>query len=221
MKIRTFALTTLAASMALTTQNTAAEAKGPSVQALLGAVKYDGLQFESSTGAGSKTIDFSTLPQIGGAWSTAPKGERLQFGLECSFLLGFNFESTDYSPTPTTRVYVDYDIWTFDIAGGLYANLFMGRNEAVRLYAAAGPMMMPTLFYSDSYVDNAVLDDSYDRSNESAFGYGLYARTGIEFRIQEYGMLGLGLRGSWLNTDLSNSGTLAGIGAFATYTAGL
>lgn len=193
---------------------------GPSVQALLGAVRYDNLTVESANGTSSQTIDLTTMPQFGGAWSTASKGEKLQFGLECSFLMSFNYGSANYS-TPTSKVSTDYSLWLLDLAGGLYANIFLGKAEKVRVYAAAGPLLMTALSYSESYQDNLIGSDYYYRNSENAFGYGLYARTGFEFRVQEFGMLGLGVRGTWTDTDLSTINDLTGIGAFVTYTVGL
>jgi len=221
MKIRSFACTALTAGLAFITLQTTAATTGPSVQALLGAVQYDDLEIAGGSGTSAGVVDISTMPQIGGAWSTAPKGDRLQFGLECSFLLGFNFDSASYSPSSTTKVYVDYDVWTFDIAGGLYANLFLGRSEKIRIYAAGGPLIMPILIYSESYEDNTIGNDFYYRNNESSFGYGLYGRAGFEFRIHETGMLGLGVRGTWIDTDLSETSDLLGMAGFVTYTAAL
>ena len=221
MKIRSFACTALTAGLAFTTLQTTAATKGPSVQALLGAVRYDDLIIESASGTSSQAIDISTLPQFGGVWSTAAKGDKIQFGLECSFLMGFNYGSVSYSPTPASNVYAEYSLWTFDLAGGLYANTFLGKEEKVRIYAAGGPLLMTALSYSESYHQNLIGADNYYRNNENSFGYGLYARTGVEIRVNEYGMLGLGVRGTWVNTDLSTISDLTGIGAFVTYTAGL
>lgn len=220
MRIRSFAITALTTGLAFTALPATAETTGPTVQALLGAIRYDNLTIEGGNGTSSQTIDISTMPQFGGVWSTAPKGDKIQFGLECIFLMGFNYGSSDFS-TATSRVYTEYSLWTFDLAGGLYANLFLGKAEKVRIYAAAGPLIMPILTYSEGYQDNATGPDYYYRNNENAFGYGLYARTGVEIRVHEYGMLGVGVRGTWVDTDLGNITDLTGIGAFVTYTAGL
>lgn len=220
MKIRLFVVTALTAGLASATLPTVA-ATGPSVQALFGAVRYDDLIIQNANGTASQTLDISTMPQFGGVWSTAPKGEKLQFGLECSFLMGFNYGSVSYSPSPASNVYTDYSLWMFDLAGGPYANLFLGKEEKVRLYASGGPLLSWAWSYSESFQDNLIGSDYYYRNNENAFGYGLYARAGFEFRVQPYAMLGLGVRGSWVDTDMSTISDLTGIGAFVTYTAGL
>jgi len=209
MKIHTLALTALTIMLISTTT------QASSIQGILGAVRYDNLEIDDGSG-NAKTIDVSTMPQFGAVWSTTPKGERIQFGIEGSLLAGFNYESATYDPTVGPRVRVDYNIWMFDLTGGLYANLFMGKNDKVRIYAAGGPLIMSSVLHSYTFVDS--VNDSYYFNRESAFGYGLYARAGFEFRLHESGMIGLGVRGTWAELDLSNTSDLTSIAAFATYT---
>ena len=219
MQIRNSAGVVLIAGMSLITL-AATATTGPSVQALLGAVRYDNLTIQNANGTSSQTIDISTMPQFGGAWSSAGKGEKIQVGLECNFLMSFNYGSATYN-TSVSSVYTDYSLWIFDLAGGIYANAFLGKEEKIRIYAAGGPLLSSAWSYVESYQDNLVGSDYYSRNNENAFGYGLYARTGVEIRVNEYGMLGLGVRGTWVDTDLSTINDLTGVGAFVTYTAGL
>ncbi len=190
------------------------------VQALLGAIKYDGLKFDNVDGADSTEIDMSTIPQLGGAWSTIPKGDRFQYGLECSFLLGFKFDKINYAYLGSgAYVSISTSMWMFDLAGGAYANLRL--TDAIRIYAGAGPLMMYADYQSDRDYDDATPDTS---SNESAFGLGVYARTGFEFRVSESGYLGMGVRGNWSNVDFSEVGgssDISGLAAFVTFTAGL
>ncbi len=50
------------------------------VQALLGAVKYDDFEFNNTDGSGDPIeTDLSSIPQLGGAWGTLPKGDRFQY----------------------------------------------------------------------------------------------------------------------------------------------
>ena len=195
------------------------------VQALLGAVKFDDLEFENADGSGEAiTTDMSTIPQLGGAWGTLPKGERFQYGLECSFLLGFKFDEVNYASIGGSGLHVSIStsMWMFDFAGGGYASLFLDKNQKFRIYAAGGPLMVYADYRSERE-ESGTGSGAYD-SNESAFGLGLYARTGFEFRIHEKGMLGLGVRGSWSSVDFSDVGgnsDLSGIAGFVTYTAGL
>jgi len=192
------------------------------VQGLLGAVHYDGLKLRVSDSAAPRTINHSTLPQLGGAWTTLPRGERFQYGLETSLLLAFQFENLNYLLAGGSGLYVrvSTSMWIFDLSGGAYASWFVDPQRKVRVYAGAGPLMMYADYRADRNFDNDSLDEEI---NESAFGLGLYARTGIELRMQEYGMLGIGARGTWTDIDLTEIGgpsDLSGAALFITYTAG-
>jgi len=191
------------------------------VQALLGAVQFENLKIDVEDG--TEEIDLSIIPQIGAGWGTLPRGNRFQYGLECSFLFGFMADDISFWSTSVGGAYVTIStsMWMFDLAGGPYASLFLDKKRRVRLYAAAGPLLTYANYRSDREEDGASIPEKDD---ESAFGIGLYARTGFEFRIYDAGMLGLGLRGSWANVDLTDVGgssDLTGIAAFVSFTAGL
>lgn len=187
------------------------------IQALLGGARYDGLEFTTSDdGSEDVTTDMSRLPQLGGAWCTRPQGEKLQYGLEFSFLLGFKFDDvTTYNGQHAVYVNVSSSLWLFDIAGGAYLNLPLG--EKLRLYGAAGPLMMVGLYNSETDYKNVT-------QSQTEFGFGAYARTGLELQVQRNAYLGAGLRGTYSNLDFSEVGgssELKGIAVFLTYTAGL
>ena len=119
---------------------------------------------------------------------------------------------------------ISTSMWMFDLAGGPYASLFLDKKKRVRLYVGGGPLMTYADFRTDTDYpeDDPDADDATD--NESAFGIGVYARTGFEFRIYEKGMLGLGARGTWSSVDFSDVGgntDLAGVAVFVSFTAGL
>jgi len=196
------------------------------VQAMLGAIKYRDLEAVDTEGSGDPvTIDISAIPQLGGAWMTLPKEERFQYGLECSFLLGFRIDNVNAASIGGNGLYVSIStsMWMFDLAGGGYASLFLDQNEKFRIYAGAGPLMTYVDYRSERDETENGITESF-KTNESAFGLGVYARTGFEFRVHRYGMLGLGVRGTWSNVDLSEissgSSELVGSAVFATYTAG-
>lgn len=191
------------------------------VQALLGAVRFEDLEFKVEEGQ-TQTADLSTIPQIGGAWGTLPKGNRFQYGLEATFLFGFRTKDLEYLIINSSglRAKVSTSLWMFDLAGGAYVNLFLDPGKKIRLYGAAGPLLM----YADYDADKEYSDDSPDEdTSESAFGIGVYARSGIEFRVHERGTLGLGARATWADVDFSDVGgttDMKGIAGFVTYTAG-
>lgn len=207
---------TLAINTALAYEDYDVEKKNYTIQALLGGVVYDDLVFETNDGDDGTYTDMSTLPQLGGAWGTLPKGEKLQFGLEASFLLGFKFDDvTTYNGNNAVYVDVSSSLWLFDIAGGAYANLPLGNK--LRLYAGAGPLMMIGIYNSDSSFGNI-------KVSETAYGFGAYARTGLELRVHNGGFLGAGVRGNWCNIDFSDVGgasEISGTAVFLTYTAGM
>ncbi len=198
------------------------------VQALLGAVQFENLKIDDSSGSGGTTeIDMSLLPQLGAAWGTVPKGDRFQYGLETSFLLGFQFDDINFVSAGGHGLYVSIStsMWMFDFSGGPYASLFLDRNRNIRLYAAGGPLMVYADYSSDrEETPDGPGDSETYKTHESAFGLGLYARAGFEFRLYEKGMLGLGVRGTWSNVDLTDVGgssDLTGMAAFISFTAGL
>lgn len=187
------------------------------IQALLGGARYDGLEFTTSDDGTEEVItDMSRLPQLGGAWCTRPKGDRLQFGLEASFLLGFKFDDvTTYNGQHAVYVNVSSSLWLFDVAGGAYVNLPLGSR--LRLYGGAGPLMMFSIYSSETDYNNV-------NQSETEFGFGVYARTGLELQVQPGAYLGAGLRGTYSDldfTEVGGSSELKGIAVFITYTVGL
>ena len=102
MKINTLALTGLATLMLAGTAY-AQEATYDTwnhnyiVQALLGAVQYENLKLDVN--GGEAEVDLSIIPQLGAGWGTVPKGDRFQYGLECSFLLGFMVDDISFWST--------------------------------------------------------------------------------------------------------------------------
>jgi hypothetical protein len=197
-----------------------------SVQALLGAVQFENLKFDVNDSENPEEIDISLIPQLGAAWGTLPKGDYFQYGLECSFLLGFRFDELNYLYLGGGGAYasISTSMWMFDLAGGPYINLFIGEKKNVRFYAGGGPLMMFADYRSDiEYPDDETTVEDFS-NNESAFGLGVYARAGFEFRLYEKGMLGLGARGTWSSVDFSDVGgksELVGTAVFASFTAGL
>ncbi len=194
--------------------------KDYTVQSLLGAARFKNLEFDVEESGQTKTTDFSTIPMLGGAWGTLPRGDRFQYGLEASFLLGFRARELEYLVISSgLHAKVSISLWVFDLTGGPYVNLFLDKNKKVRLYAAGGPLLM----YADYDADKELSDDTDESTTKSAFGAGLYARAGIEFRVHGRGTLGLGIRNTYADIDFSGVGgtaDLQGFAGFVTYTAG-
>jgi len=197
------------------------------VQALLGAVQFENLKIDDDSGNGDPAeIDLALIPQFGAAWGTIPKGNRFQYGLEASFLLGVRFDDINYISAGGNGLHVSIStsMWMFDLAGGGYASLFLDKSRKTRIYVGGGPLMVYADYTSErEETDPGGVEEIFD-NNESAFGIGVYARAGFEFRIYGAGMLGIGARGTWSSLDLSDVGgstELTGIAAFVSFTAGL
>lgn len=192
------------------------------VAGILGAVQFENLKFTPPDSADPVEVDLSLIPQVGGVWTTLPLGERFQYGLECSFLLGFRFDSVNYAYLGGGGAYISLStsMWMFDLAGGPYASLYLTKSEKVRIYVGGGPTMTFASYRTERDYSN---DSPDETDSESAFGLGLYARAGFEFRVAEKGMLGLGIRGSWASLDFSEVGgssDVVGTAIYASYTAG-
>jgi len=191
------------------------------VQALLGAVHFENLTLDVPDSTTAE-VDLSTVPQLGGAWTTLPRGNRIQAGLEASFLLGFMADRVNYISAGGGGLVVSIStsLWLFDLGGGAYINLFLDKARKVRIYGGTGPLLM----YADYRADKKFADATpNEEERKTAFGAGVYARTGIEIRVHENGMAGLGARGTWAHLDFSEVGghsELVGLGIFATYTIG-
>jgi len=195
--------------------------EGYNVQALLGAAKFEGLKF--AVDGASEKIDLSLFPQFGGAWGTTPIGDYFQYGLECSFLFGFMADDVSFRSTTSvgTLIRISASMWMIDFAGGGYMSLYLNKSRSLRVYLAGGPLM--TFFNYRSQEDDEASIPEYEDQDESAFGIGLYARTGVEFRVYDAGMLGMGIRGTWNTVNFSDVGgnsDLTGVAAFISFTAG-
>lgn len=194
------------------------------VSGLLGAVQYENLKFTQDDAAPGEDseVDVSLLPQLGGAWTTLPRGEAFQYGLEATFLLGFRFDKINYAYLGGGGAVISLStsMWMFDLAGGAYASLFLDPGQRFRLYVGGGPLMMYANYRTEADYSDATPTEN---ESESVFGLGVYARGGFEFRVREKGMLGLGVRGNWAKADFSEVGgssEVDGVAVFASYTAG-
>ena len=139
--------------------------------------------------------DLDELPLIGGGAQWKLSGERIDFGLEGLFSFAWSSDATAFVVGGGgAAVAVDVDLLLFEFYGGPFASMFLG--EKVRAYGAAGP-----LFQWSNYdqTGNGLADDG------SGFGYGYYARTGLEFALASRTFLGLGVRWSESEVDLGGN----------------
>lgn len=138
--------------------------------------------------------DLDEFPLIGGGAQYKLGGERIDYGLEGLFSFGGSANAAAFTTTGGgTTVAIDVDLLVFDFYFGPFLSFFVG--DSVRLYAGAGPLF-EWADYEES--DGVTTDDG------SGFGFGTYARTGIEFVIGGGTMLGVGVRWSDTSVDLSS-----------------
>jgi hypothetical protein len=139
--------------------------------------------------------DLDELPVIGGGAQWKLGGDRIDFGLEGMFSFAWSSDATAFVVGGGgAAVAVDVDLLIFEFYGGPFASVFLG--DKVRVYGAAGPLFEWTNYDQEG---NALDDDG------SGFGYGYYARTGLEFSLASRTLLGFGVRWSDSSADLGGS----------------
>jgi hypothetical protein len=149
----------------------------------------DGGSFGQIDGGGE---DAAELPLLGGGAQTKLGGDKIDFGLEGIFSMGWRSNATAFAiGGGGAAIAVDVDTFLLELYGGPFANMFLG--EVGRVYASVGPL-----------VEWADYDQEIGGAHDSGsgFGFGFYARTGIEFAIGRRTMLGVGTRWSDSTIDL-------------------
>lgn len=166
------------------------------LQGFLGVSQATDVEVEGS-GAGATTgdDDFDALPVIGGGAQWKLAGRRVDLGLEAMLAFSGRADAEAFAVGGGGAVVaVDVDLLVFELFGGPFASLPLG--ERARVYAAAGPVMQ----WADWDQSGAGLDD-----DGSGFGYGYYARTGVELALSSRTLIGVGVRWSDTQADLGGS----------------
>lgn len=138
--------------------------------------------------------DLDEFPVFGGGAQYKLGGERIDWGLEGMFSFGGSANSSAFVVGGGgAAVAIDVDLLVLDFYFGPFISTFLGDN--IRLYGAAGPLFE----WADYEQSNALGTD-----DGSGFGFGTYARTGIEFMVQGGTLLGVGVRWSDTSVDLGS-----------------
>jgi opacity protein-like surface antigen len=117
-------------------------------------------------------------------------------------------------------VVVDNRLVLTDLFIGGFVSTDLSRKA--RIYAGAGPMLLVGYYKIENEEEDTTTSTFIEEDEtESAVGAGLYARAGIEFRVSENTMLGLGIRA--FRSDLDFEDTVGrvdveGVQAMLTYT---
>ena len=167
------------------------------VQAMLGATHYSNLSFEHQS-ITDPSVDaeseISLMPTLGICGGMSLLKEPATLGLEGGVLFGWRSDSvTAVGHGGTIRVNIDNELYLLDLFLGPYVSANLGQRW--RIYAGAGPLMMVGQY--DKRSDEQVSESEPIREDKTsmAFGGGLYARTGIEFKFEDGSYMGLCVRG--------------------------
>ncbi len=198
------------------------------VQALIGASHFDSLildvphSLDSSVTAGT---EYTWMPLIGIAGQLPfRQTDTYAAGLEGSVIAGWRSKSvTVIGNNGTLSVYVDNSLLLLDLSMGLFLSTELG--SAARVYIGAGPLLMFGINDNDTR-EVATDGSTRERNHESssAFGAGLYGRGGIEFRLADRSLMGVGVRAFSTRMDFDNvddETSVRGIQFMITYTVGI
>jgi hypothetical protein len=198
------------------------------VQVMLGAVRYSdlNLNYQSSTNpALEATSTFTWMPLLGVSGGMPIIKNPFAFGLEGGAIFSWMNDSvtaTSGSGTNQINIHIDNQLYLLDLFIGPYVSTEIAKR--VRVYGGLGPLLTfgQNNNQSNEYISTP--QNTYDSYNSSAFGPGLYARTGIEFRLKNNSWMGVGVRGfmSKLNfSNVSGQTDINGIQLMITYSVGL
>ena len=198
------------------------------IQGLIGAASFDEEKMtfaETSTEAPGavSTDDLSNMPYLGIAGQFALADSDTHVGIDASLLFGWRSDNTSvYTGNGQARVKIDSDLWLVDLGVGLYAQTIMG--DRLRLYVAAGPMMLFGEYSDDTTQEDLTVNPLVETSgsnSDSQFGFGGYAKLGLEYRLYGDAFMGVAVRGISTNLEFDQAiedGGLAGVQGFVTFT---
>ena len=197
-------------------------------QGYVGAASFDedSMTFVESSDSDPGTIattDLSSMPYLGFAAQFPLTSGKTHIGIDTSLLFGWR--SDDSSVTAgngQARVEIDTNLWLLDLSMGLYAQTAPG--ERWRLYGAVGPMLLFGSYSDDTEEENPTVspvDVKKESNSDSAFGFGGYAKLGLEYALSPDAYVGVAVRGIKTNLDFDNAlddDGAKGIQGFLTFT---
>jgi hypothetical protein len=173
-------------------------------QGYVGAASFDedSMTFVESSDSDSNTTattDLSSMPYMGFAAQFPLTPEKTHVGIDASLLFGWR--SDDSSVTAgngQARVEIDTNLWLLDLCMGLYADDTKEENPTV-----------------------SPVDVKKESNSDSAFGFGGYAKLGLEYALSTDNYLGIALRGITTNLDFDSAlddDGVNGLQGFLTFT---
>jgi hypothetical protein len=183
------------------------------LQGFFGAAFMDQINIDTGSNTTIENNGTTILPVIGGGGQWKLSGDKVDFGIEGMFSMGWQANATAVAVGGGgAAVAVDFGLLLVDLYGGPFVSMFLG--DKTRVYVAAGPLLEWA-----SYDQSSGFTSTY----ANGFGAGVYARTGIEFLMASQTLIGLGVRWSKstvsLNNNLGNM-DLEGLQAVLTVTRG-
>ena len=192
----------------------AIDGETPLIQVFLGVLELDDQTGKwQDISDDNVDVDFSSLPSGGIEaeysyykgwihWGINPGGSIAWKSDDTNFSGGFTGENGT-----TIRVDIDNSLFLFELHLGGYVR---GRlTDRITTYAAAGPMVM----YGSHEVEDGEIPEAspsngtvvIESSDESDFGFGAYARAGIDYRIKDQQRIGLGIRYMYAELDFNRT----------------
>lgn len=172
------------------------------VQVMLGftSLDNDDSSFPSCGEDGEMTLKstVSTLPTIGCMLQIPFNTESRQIGLEGGIDGSWwTDQAKIVGGDGKTYIHLDNSMALVDLYYGIFAST--DPAEKWRAYAGAGGIL------SWGFMEIESCSDPDDTETESSFGPGLYVRAGVEFKLSDGNMMGIGARYTSSGIDFSNS----------------
>ena len=169
------------------------------------------------------TTDLSTMPYLGFSVQYALGPNPTHVGLDFSLLFGWRSDdSSVFIGDGKARVKIDAELWLLDLAAGVYAQTVLGKRW--RLYVAVGPLLLFGEYSDDTGEEDLTVTPSTEKeksNSESAFGFGGYAKLGVEYALSQNDYIGIAARAIKTNLEFDNAledDGLSGFQGFVTFT---
>lgn len=172
------------------------------VQGMLGITDADSVDVELDGPTDEIRDDGTdTFGMIGGAWQQALRAGAVDVGYEFGFTASFDSGRGAVAVNNgALLVASEIDALFIDGFVGVYLGARLG--DRVRLYGGAGPVLQ----YGEIKVDYVDQANAGVRVDDSGFGGGVYARAGIEYRMPNGTLVGLGVRRLDSRVDFGSGG---------------
>jgi hypothetical protein len=196
------------------------------VQVMLGTVRYSNLNLNYQSTSDPSLEATSTLtwmPLIGVDGGIPIVQDPVALGIEAGVLFSWMSDAVSaYGGNGSINIHVDNQLYLLDLFIGPYVSAEL--KKQVRVYGGLGPLLMFGQNNNQANEYQGSTQAAYNSSSSSAFGPGLYARTGIEFSLKNNSWMGVGVRGfmSKLNFNNASGATdINGLQFMITYSIGV